>query len=148
VFGRPCHLRFTFPPQISHLIQAGFRFYGVFGSLYLLGKAPLCDVFGILYGLRYELSLNSYREDPLSKTIANKSNFFTHNTLNKNIKINQVPSSTMAAGVWAGRRRRWRSWTAKSGADRGGGGLLWCRSGVPGELRCRPPSRRAADAWP
>jgi hypothetical protein len=54
VFGRLYHLRFTFPFEISHLIQAGFRFYSVFGRLYLLGKAPLCGVFGSLYGLRLD----------------------------------------------------------------------------------------------
>jgi hypothetical protein len=117
VFGRLYHLRFTFSLEISHLIQAGFRFYGVFGSLYLLGKAPLCGVFGSLYGLRTELSLISYIEDPLLKTIANKSNFFTHNTLNNKIEINQV-LSIMAAGVWAG-RRRWESWTEILDGDPG-----------------------------
>jgi hypothetical protein len=36
VFGSPGHLKFTLPSEISHLIQVGLRFYGVFVSPYVL----------------------------------------------------------------------------------------------------------------
>jgi hypothetical protein len=118
----------------------------------------------------------SYIEDPLSKTIANKSNHFTQNTLNKKININQILSSMMATGVGLaaasgaspGRRSQVQTGAAEAccGVDRGGPASSGadCRRGAqqeqgrvkllprsgPGRRlveQCRRPASTAAAVW-
>jgi hypothetical protein len=100
---------------------------------------------------RYDLDLVSYTEDLLSKIkTANRSNYLTHKTLKRKIKLNQV---LWLAALGLGAAAGWiRGGEACCGADRGGAGveeagsaLRWrwpCRSGGHGSI----PWRRWAAA--
>jgi hypothetical protein len=115
VFGSLYHLRFAIPLEISHLIQADFRFCGVFGSLYVLSQALFCGVFGSLYELRLAQNLE----------ITERSKHFAERSLNTLRKSNRVlhGHSHRTLNPWRLEKHLWMAGVAVLGG--GGAWLPW-----------------------